>query len=463
MKVQIFKSHEFHAPASSLGSPYHVTATEELVKTLVSTEKGQPSLRVYAIALRENPIKSISLEQWPSIDDSPELLQEKMKCWEEHNDHLRLTTAGLKQQDFLTQNARKLKGADLQKADLEAINLPDADLSYADLTEAKLARANLVNADFSGAKLIGADLTEAQLTRASLVYAKLNAAILRSANLREATLSEAKLQKADLSGANLSGGTLAKADLTGANLSGTNLSDATLLFADLSMADLSDAKIQGADFYKVNLTGTKLSLSQARSVNELKKFTGEAPDLLEWLDCLYQFKIEEKMSNLLAYLDQILPHRIGSKVHFNRPRASKPRHAHRHTIERLANKQFQVTTDDNELKSPNKFHIKAKFLFSMKYSQPIVKILSCSITDPQGSPVQESERAYKKKCIEDFFKDLYYVAQQGSTYPGLGNNIDVRDHKGKRKSLTCPARTPSRASDEKVREWAESLGAILID
>jgi uncharacterized protein YjbI with pentapeptide repeats len=146
-----------------------------------------------------------------------------------------------------------LRGAYLERANLEGV-----DLSRANLREAHLGGADLSKASLYGADLSGANLYKAHLRGADLSGADLREAHLEGADLCEAHLREAHLEEADLSGANLYKANLHRSALYRSALSGANLYRANLYKADLSGADLSEANLEGVRLRGANLSGARL-------------------------------------------------------------------------------------------------------------------------------------------------------------------------------------------------------------
>jgi uncharacterized protein YjbI with pentapeptide repeats len=147
---------------------------------------------------------------------------------------------------------RTVKGATLDRANMQYAFAADAflvnaKLFGADLNNALLDGANLSNADLRHANLKGADLRGARLNKAKLEWAKLPgaelvSAFLISANLSGCDLTDAILVTANLSEANLSDANLTKANLTEAKLNGADLTNANLDFAILRGTDLRAVK-----------------------------------------------------------------------------------------------------------------------------------------------------------------------------------------------------------------------------
>lgn len=91
-----------------------------------------------------------------------------------------------------------LKGMDLPRAKLAAINLSRANLAFAnlrgaDLSEANLVKANLTKADLTGAKLTGVNLAQANLTGAAVDLAAMADHHLVGAILPDGTLKASPL------------------------------------------------------------------------------------------------------------------------------------------------------------------------------------------------------------------------------------------------------------------------------
>lgn len=106
------------------------------------------------------------------------------------------------------------------------------------------------------------DIRGAKLDRANLQKINLQQSILYQASLIGANLEKANLNGTVLSAANLSGANLARSNLSGAILSGANLFSANLNYADLRGANLFLANLQGA-----NLNGAKLERANPTEAN----------------------------------------------------------------------------------------------------------------------------------------------------------------------------------------------------
>ncbi len=192
--------------------------------------------------------------------------------------------------------------AQLEGADLAAMNL-----QWVDLHNGNLQGADLQDVDFVGANLEGANLKKANLARANLFAgcyidaelqgANLKGANLRRADLREANLHDANLYEADLRGANLWGANLQGANFRKANLQRANLQRANLINANLSDAGLqrallngtifSDTLLQNTDFSNAGLGGTIFSDCDLSLAIGLSEVVHHAPSTLG-VDTLFQ-------------------------------------------------------------------------------------------------------------------------------------------------------------------------------
>lgn len=179
-------------------------------------------------------------------------------------------------------SSESLRGVNLVRADLSAMELARVDLSGANLRMADLSNADLKEARLTGCFLSGAILSEASLVGANMVESSMIGAILRSADLSRADLSGADLTGANLQGAELVGaylvGTylnetdLGGADLSGAyirmaQMSGSNLMGAILENADFSNSDLSSVNLDESSLIGANLTSANLSASTMQNCN----------------------------------------------------------------------------------------------------------------------------------------------------------------------------------------------------
>ncbi len=456
--------HVVEAPASNLG-----TKQLELVRNLVerSSETGKPlpSLQVF-LADFEAWLKTLA-ENNPLRKSI-----EEISAWTEHNnDPFKEATRDI---DFVKNNKNNLRGANLSQADLTGANLEGANLAGANLEGANckganLSGANLTGADCKGANLRGANLERAVLAGANLFQANLRGAILTGAdlskaNLREAILRCANLREAILTGADLSKANLREAFLRGAKLQGANLAKANLQEANLTkaylwQADLTGANLIGANLLGADLTGTKLDYKGIRQLRIFKEFTKEIPDL-------------QSDTDLCQYLSSLIPEEEGFTVKFILPRSKTVNipntHVHYYIFKRTSNKTLEISFDDNEIPSKSRSdsyfaHLKLAFNLNLESGQLIPIPSSCYIENFSGKGGSgDLAEATTSRIIEEgnVFKDLKQVIQ-GTSYPGQGSSIAVYEGK-KRLSITYPAHIPSTAPDEKVREWADLQGIVLI-
>ncbi|WP_228058225.1 pentapeptide repeat-containing protein [Nostoc sp. LEGE 12447] len=95
-------------------------------------------------------------------------------------------------------STRKCQGCNLRGANLDKADLNGVDLSNAILIDADLDETNLSNANLSGADLTDADLGKANLTGANLSKANFTKADLEDANLTNANVTDAIFTGADL-------------------------------------------------------------------------------------------------------------------------------------------------------------------------------------------------------------------------------------------------------------------------
>lgn len=116
--------------------------------------------------------------------------------------------------------------------------LTNGKLRGVDLNRANLVRALLEGANLRDTRLYEADLSDAKMRNANLERATLDAVNLRGADLSNANMRQASLRNADLSGANL----------YKANLLGTNMTGAILRDSSLKEAVFNDSTIWPAGF-----------------------------------------------------------------------------------------------------------------------------------------------------------------------------------------------------------------------
>jgi len=184
-----------------------------------------------------------------------------------------------------------LHKTDLRGADLNRANLDGADLSNTDLTGALLTKAELRGTNLNSAYLMHAHLEDAHLNGAILEVTRFFQAQLNGADLRDAKFELTIFLGAQLPGANLSGTNLKDVVFYGANLGGAHLREATfsqvdLRDADFSGADLTGAHLHGEDFPRsrlddanlsgADLTGADLSNAWGLASAQLESAKGDA-------------------------------------------------------------------------------------------------------------------------------------------------------------------------------------------
>ncbi|WP_160145840.1 pentapeptide repeat-containing protein [Dictyobacter aurantiacus] len=141
-----------------------------------------------------------------------------------------------------------LNNANLSNANLSNANLSNANLSNANLSNANLNQANASQANVSQARLLYTKMRGAHLDRADLNLTRSGHVDMDSADLRQANLTRSDMIGANLRGANLAdavlhGSILIYANLNHAKLMNANLNHARLMHVDLSNADLRNARI----------------------------------------------------------------------------------------------------------------------------------------------------------------------------------------------------------------------------
>ncbi len=257
-----------------------------------------------------------------------------------------------------------------------------------------------------------------------------------------------KLSGANLSGANLAGANLFRTNLANINLANANLFKAILSETNLTGANLTGANLEGADLRAANLKGAQLGFNQIRSLEKFKIFN-------------HEFSKIENNIELGMYLASILPSTIGSKIQLVFPRESMPRHAHIYTAEWLeGGEKLKISYDDNELPHDVKAHMKGGFTLNVKTGK--AEILNYSAIDKLGKNVATLENKQRPNFLSESLSELIQIIR-GTVSPGQGSSIALYDPSGKRLSITYPAHIPSTAPDEKVREWADLQGIVLVD
>lgn len=167
-------------------------------------------------------------------------------------------------------------------------------LDQSDLTGANLNHANLCAVDFRGAILAEANLRSADLRSADL----------RRANLRSADLSKANLSNANLCHADLTGAILAETNVEGAKLAGAILPDGTVSqYETLEVINrkISHLKrhawkplVQRADG---ELTASKFAGKPWLSVNEIWPICPHCQEPMQFFLQLNLEKLPEELAN----------------------------------------------------------------------------------------------------------------------------------------------------------------------
>ena len=144
-----------------------------------------------------------------------------------------------------------LQGAKLEDARMEGVDLSNSSLVGATLSNARLEKADLTGgmqaqgANFLNAKLRGADLNGAQLQNADFSSAELQGAGLAFAHLQGALLENAELAAANLRRAKLQGANMKDVDMAGADLRGAAIWGTVPPAWDTSgLTDLSELTIE---------------------------------------------------------------------------------------------------------------------------------------------------------------------------------------------------------------------------
>jgi uncharacterized protein YjbI with pentapeptide repeats len=168
-------------------------------------------------------------------------------------------------------SSANLKGAHLDKANLEGAYFGKTTFDDASLVGANLDGAYLAGAFFGGnLRLDQASLSRANLGGAFLGFASLRGVSLGGANLAGANLTCANLTDADLLGTDLANAYLIQTNFTSARLPTANLVHANLTRANLTDAGLSLANLTGADLTYANFTGADIADANFTGAN----FTG---------------------------------------------------------------------------------------------------------------------------------------------------------------------------------------------
>ena len=148
-----------------------------------------------------------------------------------------------------------LAGANLQGADMFAMNLLRVNLEGANLRDVDLRRANLREANLNGADLRGAQLYRANLNRAQVSDADLSGSDMYRAYVSRATLRNSNFQEADLG---LS--TFVSSDMSGVRLSRARVYGISVWDMKGEPADQEDLIITPDD--KSDITTDNLKMAQ---------------------------------------------------------------------------------------------------------------------------------------------------------------------------------------------------------
>jgi uncharacterized protein YjbI with pentapeptide repeats len=201
-------------------------------------------------------------------------------------------------------NGVKLRGTDMQRANLSGTNLANADFGQGVnmtsaivtpatiLAGANLPRASLLDIDLRGVNCRGANFTSALMgndpggafatlaSGADFTEANLSRIVAPGTDFTGAIMRCATLTAADLPGANLTdvdatcdpnGIKIGTADLRGANLSGANFTEANFGSSDFTGAIVSPttvfagAVLTGSDFRNVDLSGVSFRAANLRA------------------------------------------------------------------------------------------------------------------------------------------------------------------------------------------------------
>ncbi len=149
-------------------------------------------------------------------------------------------------------------------AKIETVMLEDGEI---DLRGANLQRADLNGLKFekallSGARLQGANLSQAHLQKADLVGAQMHGVNAFKAHLQGSNLEKAQLQGANCHNTYFGGANMLRADLQGAELDNAQMQHSNLWRAKMQAAILFQAQMQGCDLTNVR-TNPQTSFSEA--------------------------------------------------------------------------------------------------------------------------------------------------------------------------------------------------------
>ncbi len=171
--------------------------------------------------------------------------------------------------DLTTAN---LEGADLPAVNFEGTDLSGAILANANLREARMNGAKAIRTEISGTDLVGLRAWNADFSRSDFGGSLLTGAILTESRIANANLSGAELNAAELSFTNLSESRLRATDFSEACLHYTDLRRSELTNAVLRATQLVGTQVAGADFTRARLGWTLLAdvdLADARGLREV--------------------------------------------------------------------------------------------------------------------------------------------------------------------------------------------------
>jgi uncharacterized protein YjbI with pentapeptide repeats len=163
-----------------------------------------------------------------------------------------------------------LDHADLSDAHFEGAFLPGASMGGVKARSAYFDRAYMAGAILDHANLSSAKFSNAYLPGASFFKAILDYGQFQNATLNDARLREAYLQRADMSGAQLRSADLKDVSAPDIILHCADLSEAVLTGANMRHADLTDASLRDANLRNANLWGARFTGAQLEDA----EFTG---------------------------------------------------------------------------------------------------------------------------------------------------------------------------------------------
>lgn len=165
-------------------------------------------------------------------------------------------------------------GAQMRGAFLDRVNLDGADLRVA-----QLEQASLIESSLRGAALMDAGLADAKLDRAKLQGASFDKGSLAGASLKNAEMQGVSLYRTWMLGANLD-----SAIMHGASFRNTQLEGTTFYRTQLQGALFRNARFEGTSFIEAQLQGVEMKsrLASARTLRDsfvLKSFLWRTENL----------------------------------------------------------------------------------------------------------------------------------------------------------------------------------------